>query len=73
MNYHDENQKCMPGWQIAYAARELRHKKTVTLSCLKSERALVIEQMNSFSYKRPIITHTIEIPDSKEIYLEITN
>ena len=57
-------------WQIAYAARELRHNKTVTLSCLKSEAGLVFEQLSSFSNTSPRMK-TINKPNSKEVFLEI--
>lgn len=58
-------------WQIAYAARELRHNKTVTISCLKGETNLVLEQLNSFSSLNPIRAKTTEKPNSKEVYLEV--
>ena len=58
-------------WQIAYAARELRHNKTVTLSCLQSEAGLVFEQINSFSNKSSITAKTVCKPNSKEVFLEI--
>lgn len=58
-------------WQIAYAARELRQKKTVTLSCLKNEASLVLEQLSSFSNSNPQMTKATNKPNSKEVYLEI--
>lgn len=58
-------------WQIAYAARDLRHNKTVTLSCLKSETGLVFEQLNSFSTQNPIKMKTTKKPNSQEVFLEI--
>lgn len=58
-------------WQIAYAARELRHNKTVTLSCLQGEAGQVVEQLNTFSYTQPIKMKTLNKPNSKEVLLEI--
>lgn len=58
-------------WQIAYAARELRQKKTVTLSCQKNETALVLEQLSSFSNSNPQMTKATHKPNSQEVYLEI--
>ena len=58
-------------WQIAYAARELRHNKTVTISCLKSEAGMVIEQLSQFSSPNPISMKTVNKPHSREVYLEI--
>lgn len=58
-------------WQIAYTARELRHNKTVTISCLKSEAGLVLEQLSSFSNLSSIKSKTTYKPNSKEVYLEI--
>lgn len=58
-------------WQIAYAARELRHNKTVTLSCLKSETDLVFNQLSNFSNSSPIKMITASKPNSKEVLLEV--
>ena len=58
-------------WEMAYVARELRHKKKVTLSCLEAEKPAVLEQLSSFSNSNPITMNTVAIPNSKEIYLEI--
>ncbi|MBI2995455.1 MAG: hypothetical protein HYY52_01930 [Candidatus Melainabacteria bacterium] len=60
-------------WEIAYIARELRHKKKVTLSCLESETPIVLEQLGSFSSSNPITSKTINIPNSREVFLEIIN
>ncbi|MBI3591332.1 MAG: hypothetical protein HY094_08170 [Candidatus Melainabacteria bacterium] len=68
---YGKEQPHLLNWQIAYAARELRHNKTVTLSCLKSEAGLVLEQLSSFSNASPIKTKTVNKPNSKEVYLEI--
>lgn len=78
MNNQNQSQKWqrsskIESWQLAYAARELRHKKTVTLSCLKSEKAMVLEQLGCFSHKGPFTSHIVEKPNSREIYLEIFN
>ena len=59
-------------WQMAYAARELRHNKSVTLSCLKGEAGIVLQQLGSFSNSNPINTKTVNKPNSKEVFLEIT-
>ena len=58
-------------WQIAYAARELRQKKAVTLSCLQSETQRVLEQLSSFSNSSPVMTKSSNKPNSKEVFLEI--
>lgn len=58
-------------WQIAYAARELRHNKTVTLSCLTTEKDTVLQQLGSFSNSSPITTKSMSKPNSKEVFLEI--
>ena len=58
-------------WQIAYAARELRHKKSVTVSCLSTETDLVLEQLSSFSNSYPRMTKSVPKPNSKEVFLEI--
>ena len=58
-------------WQIAYAARELRQKKVVTLNCLKSEAQTVLEQLSSFSNSSPVMAKSSNKPNSKEIFLEI--
>ena len=74
MNNQNNTKQQVPGvlnWQIAYAARELRHNKTVTLSCLQSEAGLVFEQINSFSNKSSITAKTVCKPNSKEVFLEI--
>lgn len=68
------NQQQVPhvlNWQIAYTARELRHKKKVTLSCLKGEAGLILEQICSFSNSSPIRTNTFPKPNSKEVLMEI--
>ena len=74
MNNQSFKKKQMPhivNWQIAYAARELRHNKTVTLSCLKSETDLVLRQLSSFSYSSPIKMNTAQKQNSNEVLLEI--
>lgn len=58
-------------WQIAYVARELRQKKQVTVSCLKNEMDIVLEQLSSFSNSNPKMTKSTTKPNSKEVYLEI--
>ena len=60
-------------WQIAYAARELRQKGGVTLSCLKAEAGMVIDQLSSFSNSRPIMTKATIKLNSDEVYIEIFN
>lgn len=61
-------------WQIAYAARELRQKKIITLTCLKSETNQVLEQLSSFSNSHPLMTKATTKPySSKEVYLEIVD
>lgn len=59
-------------WQIAYAARELRHNKTVTLSCLKTDTDLVFNKISNFSNTSPIKMITTNKPNSKEVLLEIS-
>lgn len=58
-------------WRVAYLARELRHKKEVTLSCLKSEKDFLIHELCSFSNSSPLDTKMVNKPNSREIYLEI--
>ena len=60
-------------WQIAYAARELRQKKSVTLNCLEGECGLVLEQLKSFSNSYPVTMKTISKPNSREVFLEIAD
>ena len=60
-------------WQIAYAARELRHKKSVTVSCLTHEATSVIEQLSSFSNSYPVMKKTLNKPGSKEVFIEIVD
>lgn len=60
-------------WQLAYAARELRHKKSVTVSCLSVETKEVLEQLSSFSNSYPIMTKAVPKPNSKEVFLEIVD
>ena len=64
-------QNLMAPWRVAYLARELRHKKEVTLSCLKSEKDILIQQLTSFSNSGPLDTKSANKPNSREIYLEI--
>ena len=59
-------------WEIAYTARELRHNKTVTVSCLHSEVDTMLEQLNSFSRASQIKAKTVNKVNPKEVYLEIT-
>ena len=73
MHQHNNKQQ-QPGilnWQIAYAARDLRHNKSITLSCLKSEASTVLEQISSFSNTSQITATTISKPNSNEVFLEI--
>lgn len=58
-------------WQVAYAARELRHNKTVTLSCLKSETGNLLEQLSLFSNSNPRSLKSVQKPNSREVLLEI--
>ncbi len=58
-------------WQVAYAARELRHNKSVTLSCLTTEKDSFLEQINSFTHSSPISLKSVSKPNSKEVFLEI--
>lgn len=67
-----DNSHNLLNWQVAYIARDLRHNKKITLSCLKGEAESIIEQLNYFSSANPIITKTISKPDSREIYLEVS-
>lgn len=71
MNNTKEHTPHILNWQIAYAARELRHNKTVTLSCLKGETGLILEQLSSYSNTSPIKMKTVNKPNSKEVLLEI--
>lgn len=57
-------------WQIAYAARELRHNKSVTLSCLDCEKDFVYEQLNSFSNSSPIVMKTVNKANPGEVFVE---
>ena len=70
LNYKESN---IVDWQMAYAARELRQKKKVTLSCLESERSLVLEKLSSFSNSSPIMASTVNKPNSREVFLEIVD
>ena len=58
-------------WQLAYAARELRHNKSVTLNCSSSETDHIIKQISSFSNYGRIKTKAYKKPDSGEVLLEI--
>lgn len=60
-------------WQVAYAARELRHKQRITISCLASEAGSFLEQLSSFCNSRPIMTNSVIKPNSNELFLEIVN
>lgn len=63
----------LTNWQIAYVARQLRKEKRVTLTCLENEAGILMEQLNSFSNTNPLMSKTINKPNSKEIFLEIVN
>ena len=74
MENHQYSKEQVPhvlNWQIAYAARELRHKKKVTLSCLKGDAGLILEQICSFSNSSPVRTKTFPKSNSTEILMEI--
>lgn len=58
-------------WQIAYAARDLRLKKATTLSCLKTEQAILLKQLSSFSNSNPVMARSTASANSEEIVLEI--
>ena len=58
-------------WQIAYAARQLRQRKSVTLSCLSNEKDLLLAELSSFSNSKPIMTNSINKPNSSEVFVEI--
>ena len=58
-------------WRIAYAARELRQNNVVTLSCLRQEKDIILEELSLFSNSCLKVKKTITKPDSKEIFLEI--
>ena len=76
MSYQNPSKQPVPhlaNWQIAYVARELRQKKTVTISCLQSETSNVIEQLSSFSNSSPVMRKTISKPNSGEVFLEIVD
>ena len=61
-------------WQIAYVARELRHKHKITITCLKSETTSILEQLSSFCNSKPIMTNSTVKPNSNnEVFLEIVN
>ena len=74
MENHPKNEQLIPhvkNWRIAYAARELRHNNSVTLSCLSQEKEMVLQELSLFSNSSPQVRNTIIKPDSKEIFLEI--
>lgn len=76
MSYQKNTRQRVPhivNWRMAYAARELRHNKTVTISCLMGEADNILEQLNSFSNSGPIIMKTFAKPNSKEVLLEIAD
>lgn len=76
MNHQFSSKEPVPhliNWQMAYVARELRHNKTVTLSCLKTEADDLLKQLGSFSNTGPIKTKVVNKPNSKEILLEIAD
>lgn len=60
-------------WRIAYLARQLRHKKSITLTCLKTEACKVLEQLSTFSNCSPVMLKSIVKPNSKEVLLEIAD
>lgn len=63
----------LSNWEIAYVARKLRKEKRVTLTCLENEAGLVMEQLNSFSNTTPLMSKSVNKPNSNEIFLEIVN
>jgi len=71
--YSKQDMPHLVNWQMAYAARELRHNKTVTISCLSGEEGTILEQLNSFSNSGPIIMKSFKKPKSKEVLLEIAD
>lgn len=60
-------------WQVAYLARELRQKKAIAFSCLEDEADLYIKQLSSFSSSYPIMKTKTYKPETREVFLEITN
>lgn len=71
-NYQKDSSPTLHNWQIAYLARDLRHNKKIIVNCLKQEAFYILEQLNSFSSPYPIISKTIDKPNSQEIYLEVS-
>ena len=68
---NQSNNPQLLSWEIAYAARELRHNKTLTLSCLKDNTQELLKQLGSFSHSSPIMTKTSNKPNSNEVLLQI--
>ena len=63
----------LTNWQVAYVARQLRKEKRVTLTCLENEAGMLLDQLNSFSNTNPLMSKTVNKPNSNEIFLEIVN
>lgn len=60
-------------WQVAYAARELRQKKTITLSCFTTEASALIEELKTYSNCSPIMKKSIFEPNSNKVFVEIVD
>ena len=71
----EQNSRSLPfgmeNWQIAYLARELRHKKNIAFSCASHEADFIISQLSSFSNSAPIMKNKTNKPDSNLVYLEV--
>jgi|GEM_PF-2178387 len=72
-NFPKEFVPHLTNWQIAYVARDLRKQKTVTLTCHVGETDYLLEQINTFSSPAPVTSKAVGIPNSNEVFLELTN
>ena len=63
----------MANWQIAYLARELRHKKNIAFSCASEEAEFIINQLSFFCNSAPIMKNKTKKPGSNLVYLEVAN
>lgn len=69
----NDKTKYIATWQTAYLARELRKRKKVTLSCLKTEAGSLLEQLGSFSNSSPVLSQSTLKPNSNEMFVEIVD
>ncbi|MBI1859173.1 MAG: hypothetical protein HYR97_08700, partial [Candidatus Melainabacteria bacterium] len=60
-------------WQTAYLAKELRQKKTITLSLSKQEADLLLQELRFFSNSSPIAMTKSYIGNKDQILMEITS